>query len=239
MFRSTRQVIAGTWEPQPETHPDQTLSILLFPTLLSANCHRNRNQHGPFARPQESMTEDSFIRVEGLLNFCPQNVSPKIMLHLTQPSLMLSPTSLQRPLPASEAAHGIQAFSPAAQLQTHGSLEETIQERMKDFGIIHNAGLYNPKWEEICSPVLRPELKNLRWQALATVSYPRNVFWIAAGNFEPMSDRRAHSWHSRELQVCKQSPYCFNRDKDNCAAKKSQQLMEKCAFASRVLSIQS
>lgn len=39
---------------------------------------------------------------------------------------------------------------------------------------------------------------------------------MEAGNSEPTSDRRAHWWHSCELWVCKQSPYCFNRHEGNC-----------------------
>ena len=126
------------------------------------------------------MSEDTFILVEGLLNWnvsqgCPQNVSSKVMLHLAQPFLMLSATSLQPPSPASKATCSTQTFSPTAQVLPHGSLEVTIQERLKESGIIHKAALHNPKREEICPPVLKPELKNLRWQALATVSYPRNA----------------------------------------------------------------
>lgn len=171
MFCSTRRVIPRDWEPQPETHQDH-LSILLFPALLSAHCRKTRNQHSPFARLLESMTEGSFVLVEGLLNWnmpqgCPQNISSKITLRLTQPSLMVSPMSLQHPSPAREATDGVQTFSPAAQLLRHGSLEVTIRERMKEFGNIHNTVLHNPKWQEICLPVLKLELKNLRWQVLS------------------------------------------------------------------------
>lgn len=42
------------------------------------------------------------------------------------------------------------------------------------------------------------------------------LIWMEAGNSEPTSDRRAHWWHPCELRVCKQSPYCFNRHKENC-----------------------
>lgn len=154
-----------------------------FPNSVVSILSQEQESTWPIYKPQESMTEDSFILVEGHLKWnasqgCPQNVSSKITLHLTQPSLMLSPTSLQCPSTASEATHGIQAFSPAAQLLRHGSLEVTIQERMKEFDIIHNAVLHNPKREEMCSSVLKLELKDLRWQALATVSYPWNAwFW--------------------------------------------------------------
>lgn len=153
-------------------------------------------------------------------------------LHLTQPPLMLSPS-----LPQPVEPHTASRPSPQQSLG-HGSLELTTQERMKEFGIIHNAVLRNPKRGEICSPVLKPELKNLRWRALATVSYPRNA-WFGR-ELEVLSPCLTGE-HTAGIPVGRKSANSLlpaSTDTTRIALQKSQP-MEKCAFVSRALSIQS